>query len=190
MTQSTGDIEQLMIDALDGAITLRDNQVLRAYLDRHPDERTSFEQMTAFDHTMRAEAVPAAPATMTRQVMTAVWQAQAHIAQPVFKAPQIAFLIGLPIVLLLVIGLTLVGVYMLISPVFPPTELRAGFALVRAVADVVECIVVAVIVFLRALRSLYSIPLTWAITIGLAIVVAGWMRIMVAIWLPLRPLST
>ena len=183
MTQPTADIEQLMIDALDGAITPRDYQVLHAYLERHPEERVTFERMAAFDRAMQAEAVVVAPATMTPQAMKAIHQAR--IAQPVLKAPQIAFLIGFPSALLLLIGLTLVGLYILVLPTLPQFDLQAGAALARAAVDFVESIVVAVILFLRAL---YSIPLVWGVTIGLAILVAGWMRIMIAIWLP-QPLS-
>ncbi len=177
------DIEQLMIDALDGTLSPRDYRVLRAHLDRHPDERAMFDQMLEFDRTMRAEAAPVAPATMTQHVMTAI--RQAHVAQPALKAPQIAFLIGFPSALLFVITLALIGLYLLVSPDMPQVDIQAGLALLRAMADFVESIVVAVILFLRAL---YSMPLTWGVTVGLAIVVAGWMRIMIAIWLP-RPVS-
>ena len=183
MTQPIADIEQLMIDALDGTLNPRDYQALLAHFERHPDERAAFDQMLEFDRTMRDEAAPVAPATMTQQVMTAI--RQAHVAQPALKAPQIAFLIGFPSALLLVVSFTLMGLYLLVSPPMPQVDFQAGLALLRAMADFVESIVVAVILFLRAL---YSMPLTWGVTVGLAIVVAGWMRIMIAIWLP-RPLS-
>jgi hypothetical protein len=171
--------EQLMIDALDGTISERDHMALEAYFDVHPEERAMFDRMQDVDRAFRAEPVISAPATLAQQVMGTTRAVTA--AQPPLRASQIAFLILISSVLVVAAGAIIAAMYSLISPGFPVGEMQAFVAFTRGMVEFGYSFAGVLATFLRAV---FSQPVTWVVVLGMIGVLAVWVRILAAVFVP------
>jgi anti-sigma factor RsiW len=182
-------VEQWMMDALDGHISACDHAALDAYLAEHPDERVVFERMQRMDHTLRAEPPVQAPPTLKLNVMAVLPRTSA--AQPSngsiprfwLTPPQAVFIGMVAVMLVFIIG---VGTLAAISTV-PPTLVAtqqvppATAALVTSVGDVAKTVSHASVALARAI---FSQPITWLL-IGISVMIAFlWARLVVLLLLP------
>jgi anti-sigma factor RsiW len=179
------DYERLMTDALDGSLTESEQVALAEHFRRHPQELAIFESMRAMDQRLRTEPIINAPPQLIPNVMGRV--ARASRVPLNLKTPQIVFIIGIISLLFILLGVLFVAFYTLISPAFPQTELSGVIAFAHVVMDVVVSLVSVAIAFTRAF---FSRPLAWLIVTGLFALVAAWIRIIAALYIPRFALNT
>ena len=173
------DAEQLMMDALDGSLSESDRDTLQAYLGTHAEERSLLERMQRMDRSLRAEPAAVVPFAMTRKVMNSV--AHTHVIKPAIKGSQIAFVICASGIVVLLVALLFLVFAMQLSAPAPDATAYALLAFVLGIADVIQSIFLVVIAFIRAA---FSQPLTWLISLGMALIVTGWVRVMLAVLAP------
>jgi anti-sigma factor RsiW len=172
------EIERLMLDALDGVLDESGRKALDTYLAQHPAERALFARMQGVDIALQAAPVVSAPRAFSAHVMSAV--AQTRMAQPPLKAAQIAFLILAAGVLVVLAALLALALYTQLSPAFPQAELSAAYVFLRSLIDIGASVFTAAASFARAI---FSQPVAWLVTAGLAVIVAVWLRVMAAVML-------
>jgi anti-sigma factor RsiW len=173
------DIEVLMMDALDGAITPQDQARLDAYLATHPDARAMFDAMRGVD-AMLSEAPPVRPPVgFAQTVMTAT--RGAGIARPV-QSKHVAFLVSANVIYLFVfwgamLALAAGAAYMLPAPVFAVLgqifkQIGGGFA-----------------VLFKAARVTLSQPAVWAAAALCMALMIVWVGALTRVYRPARALS-
>jgi len=188
--------EDLMMMALDGDINDEARQTLEVYFDMHPDARVLFTQMQANEAALLTLPMPPMPASLTLNVMNAIYAPQIlapaqakQAAKPATLPPtwvwQLAFLLGLMGVLVVVA----VGVLVSASPTLrfmlialERAEVNTFLAFLRSLSSFFFGLMGAIV---AVTRTLFRQPSAWAgLLAGIAIVVA-WVSAMVAIYRPM-----
>jgi anti-sigma factor RsiW len=171
--------ERLMIAALDGKLSDAEQSALEDYLEQWPLERASFEQLQHVDQLLRAEPVLAPPAQLQALVMRRV--NRMPVVPIRLGTSQIVFLAGITGLILVGMGggaLALVGS---LSPAVPSALLSGAIAIAHIALDTLAILLSVAISISRALLSR---PATWLVAVGLCAIVAVWLRIIAAIYLP------
>jgi anti-sigma factor RsiW len=172
-------IDELMMDALDGTITPANRALLDAHLAQHPDARAAFEQMLHVDAALRETPAVAAPADFSRKVM-----AQARvmpIAQPL-RSGYIAAIIAANSVLVgavwVVMAALLIGLGLLAAQT---PALQPVFAYVRGIAIFAR---EGIELFATATRAWGTQPIAWVTLLAALALVGAWVTVMAKV---LRP---
>lgn len=172
-------IEQLMMDALDGTLSASERKKLRAYLDAHPEERALFARMQGVDVLLRATPKQAPPPALKHSVMAAL--PHRRIEAATLRWTQIVFLIVFASLIGMLMVAGLVAVYGAIAPLISISAALSITAFLREVAAVGLSIIGA---GLDICRVFFSHPMAWlAMLIALGIV-ALWARLVLVVWLP------
>lgn len=172
-------IDELMMDALDGVITPANRAVLEAHLAQNPDARMAFAQMMRVDVALRDTPAVSAPADFSHNVMA---QARSMpIAKPM-RGSHIAAIIAANSVLVGVMWLMLVALLLGMGMLAAQTPaLQPVFALMRAIATYVrEAIELAG----AATRAWGTQPVAWVTVLAAFALVAAWAGVLAKV---LRP---
>lgn len=183
-------VDQWMMDALDGHISARDRAALETYLTEHPAERIAFKRMLRVDHALSAEPLSPAPKTLKLNVMAALPRAstlqQPASARPMWlrlTAPQAVFIAVVAAMLVVVIGLGSVAFVSIISPTItlsssvPP----ATAAIVNSAGDAARTVMHATAALARVI---FLQPITWVVIVVSMWVAFLWARVVVMLLLP------
>jgi len=178
-------IDELMMDALDGMITPANRTVLNAHLAQNPDVRLAFEQMMQVDMALREMPAVNAPADFSRKVMT---QARSlPIAKPL-SGSHIAAIIAANSVLVgsvwIMMAALLLGLGLFASQL--PT-LQPVFALVRAVSTYMRD---ALGMVNAATRAWGAQPITWITLLAAFALVATWIGVMAKVLRPAQQFAS
>lgn len=172
-------IDELMMDALDGTITPANRAVLDTHLAQNPEARLAFEQMICVDVALRGAPAISAPAGFSHKVM-----AQAHampIAKPM-RTSHIAAIIAANSVLVgavwVVMAALLIGLGVLAAQT---PALQPVFALVRAIGTYLRD---AIGLAAAATRAWSTQPIAWLTLLAAFALVATWIGVMAKV---LRP---
>ncbi len=171
------DIEVLMMDALDGAITPQDQARLDAYFAAHPDARAVFDAMRGVDAMLGAAAPVRPPAGFTHAVMQAT--RGAGIARPI-QSKHVAVLISANIIYGIafwgaVLVLAAVGAaYLLPAPVTAvlgqaARQIGGGFGVV-----------------FKAARIMLAQPVVWVGAAACLALMVTWMGALARVYRPGR----
>jgi hypothetical protein len=183
-------MEELILQALDGTISPADQARLNAYLNAHPDERETFDEMMRFEASFAASfmAEPVdAPPHFAANVMGQVHQVA--IAQPfavtTMSSKQIALIIlvcssAMAVAFAAGGGLLAYG-SSVVQPEFGPAN-----AFGRGVWLIVQDIFRAAFSMARAVLTQ---PLTWAVLVAGVLAFAAWVRLVAPAWVPQRQLT-
>jgi anti-sigma factor RsiW len=172
-------IDELMMDALDGVITPANRAVLEAHLAQNPEARAAFAAMMRVDVALRETPAVNLPADFTHKVMA---QARAlPIARPM-RGSHIAAIIAANSVLVGVVWLMLAALLLGMGVLAAQTPaLQPVFALVRAIATYArEAIEMAG----AATRAWGTQPIAWVTVLAAFALVAIWAGVLAKV---LRP---
>jgi anti-sigma factor RsiW len=172
-------INELMMDALDGTITPANRTLLDAHLAQHPDARIAFEHMMRIEAALRETPAVAAPAGFTGNVMA---QARAlPIAQPMHKT-QIAAIIAANSVLVGVVWAMMAALLVGLGVLAAQTPaLQPVFAFIRGIATFTR---EGFELFATATRAWSAQPLAWVTLLAALALVGAWVTVMAKV---LRP---
>jgi len=183
-------VDQWMMDALDGHISAHDRAALEAYLSEHPAERSAFKQMLRVDHALSAEPLAPAPKSLKLNVMAALPRAtatpQPANARPMrlwLTAPQAVFLAMVATMLAVVIGLGAVAFISIASPAIASSSSvpPATAAIVNSAGDAAATVMHATAALTRVI---FSQPVTWIVILISVWVAFLWARLVVILLLP------
>jgi hypothetical protein len=198
------DIEQLMVDALDGTLDARGQARLEKYLAQHASERAVFEQMQRVDGVLRSEPIIPAPVELKSRVMLALPHPAAVHPTPAHGAahstthraavapgaraphmgltvPQAVFIGVVGTMVLAVMVFTLLAVLPVSPDALSQAAPPATAAIWRATLNLIESMWGVLITLLRALLSQ---PITWAIACASFVVASLWARLILILLLP------
>jgi anti-sigma factor RsiW len=178
MTHSSN-MDELMMNALDGALSAEQRRTLNEYLDQHPQERALFERMQGVDTLLRAERVTAPPPGLKYHVMAAV--PRQRIEPATLRWPQIVFIILAASLLASIIAVILFVVFSTLQPLLPQSVLPA---LVSILSSIIEFGVSIFSVVIAIGRAALAQPVTWLVMCVAMSIVALWMRIVLGVILP------
>ena len=183
-------VDQWMMDALDGHISARDRAALEAYLTEHPAERVAFKRMLRVDHALSAEPLSPAPKTLKLNVMAALPRATTasrptspRPMRPWLTAPQAVFIAVVAAMLVVVIGLGTVAFVSVASPTIAlsPSVPPATAAIVNTAGDAARTVVHATVALARVI---FLQPITWVVIVVSMWVAFLWARLVVMLLLP------
>lgn len=176
-------IEQLMMDALDGTLSASDHKMLSAYLDAHPEERALFARMQGVDTLLRTAPMQAPPPALKHSVMAAL--PNRRIETATLRWTQIVFLIVFASLIGMLMVAGMAAVYGALVPLIP---IGATLSVTNLLREVTATGLSIAGMGLDISRAFFSHPLAWlAMLIALSIV-ALWTRLVLLAWLPgLRP---
>lgn len=178
MTHSSN-MDELMMNALDGALNAEQRRVLNEYLDQHPQERALYERMRGVDAMMRAEPVIAPPPGLKYQVMAAV--PRQRIEPATLRWPQIVFIILTASLLACLIAVILFALFSALQPPLPHSMLPAIGSFLSGIIEIGVSIFSA---FIALGRAALAQPVTWLVMCVALSIVALWMRIVLGVLLP------
>lgn len=172
-------IDELMMDVLDGTITPANRALLDAHFAQHPEARVMFEQMMHVDAALREAPAIAVPADFSRKVM-----AQTHampIAKPM-RGSHIAAIVAANSVLVgavwLMMAALLIGLGLFASQL---PALQPVFALIRAaIAYLRDALGLAS----AGARALGTQPIAWVTLLAAIALVMAWVGVLAKV---LRP---
>jgi anti-sigma factor RsiW len=177
--------EELMIQALDGAISTADRARLDAYFATHPDARAVFERMLAVDTAMRETPIATPPADFSQRVMAS---AQVMPIVKPLKPRHVAAIVAANSMLIALawlfgcIAMVAFGAFIVQQPIAQP-----AIAFVRGVniyvADAYE-------LFAAVARSLVRQPIVWITMLFLVALVAAWLSVLAKVLMPTRRYTT
>ena len=172
-------IDELMMDALDGTIAPANRALLDAHFAQHPEARVAFEQMMRVDVALREAPAIVVPADFSRKVMV---QARVMpIAKPMHTR-HIAAIVAANSLLIgavwLMLAALLVGLGLLASQL---PALQPVFALVRAaIAYLRDALGLAS----AGVRALGTQPIAWLTLLAAIALVMAWVGVLAKV---LRP---
>lgn len=172
-------IDELMMDALDGTITPANRALLDAHLAQHADARVTFEHMLRIDAALREAPAISPPADFSRKVM-----AQARvmpIAKPMRNSQIVAIIAANSLlvgVMWLMLAALLVGLALLAAQL---PALQPVFALAHAVAAYVRD---ALELATAGARALGSQPVAWVTALAALSLVAAWVGVLAKVLWP------
>jgi anti-sigma factor RsiW len=172
-------IDELMMDALDGTITPANRAVLDAHLAQNPEACIAFEQMMRVDVALRKAQAVNMPVDFSNKVMA---QARAMpIAKPM-RTSHIAAIIAANSVLVgavwVIMAALLIGLGMLAAQT---PALQPVFALIRAIGAYVR---EAIEMGGAATRAWGTQPIAWITLLAALALVGTWVGVMAKV---LRP---
>jgi anti-sigma factor RsiW len=172
-------IDELMMDALDGTITPANRALLDAHLAQHTEARTAFAQMLRVDAILRETPATPAPADFSHKVMA---QARAMPVAKPMRGSQIAAIIAANSVLVGTVWLMMAAVLIGLGLLATQTPaLQPVFALARAVGAYVRD---ALGLAAAGVRAVGAQPLAWIMLLAALALVAAWAGVLAKV---LRP---
>ena len=178
------DYDRLMMDALDNRLSESERPQLDEYFRRYPEEMVVFDRMRGVDNALRCDPLDKAPVQFHAEVMAAIAQAPSTLLT--LKPTQIIFIAGVAGLFLTVAGGTLLAIILSLTPAFQ-LAVEGGFiAIARAGLDIAVSMLSAL---LTVTRVVFSQPFPWIVMLGMVAIVALWLRVMVAVYIPRSTLS-
>ena len=172
-------IDELMMDALDGVITPANRAMLDAHLAQNPAARAAFEQMMRVEIALRETPVASAPADFSHKVMA---QARTLPIHKPMRSSHIAAIIAANSVLVgavwVMLAALLIGLGLLAAQT---PALQPVFALVRAIGTYMRD---ALGLAAAATRAWSTQPIAWVTLLAAFALVAAWIGVMAKV---LRP---
>lgn len=177
-------MDELMMQALDGTISKADRARLTAYLMANPDERALFESMLQTEALLRNLPMAKPSNNFASNVMVAV--GHAHIAakpSPAVNGNQMLLLFltcTISAVMMIIISAAVIS---MLSTYAGP-QLHATVGVLRSIGTMGRESFGVIAAFARFVMTQ---PLVWIASIAGGLVVAIWLRVLAGLWLPTQP---
>lgn len=177
-------VEELMMQALDGTIGPTDRARLEAYFAEHPDERAGFERMLAMDAALRGAPLAAPPSGFAQAVVARA--RHVPLIRPLKRRYVVTLAVtncALAALVWAFVGIALTSLLAILSqqPLLQPlVAFTRGITIYTA--DTLNVLTLTV-------RSFIMQPFVWLMALASTAVVAAWLGIMIKVLVPARRLA-